>query len=155
MATSVLATVVLCFFVAGFLSNYALADDPQVPCYFVFGDSLADPGNNNNLKTIAKANYEPYGVDFPGGANPTGRFTNGRTYVDFIGMIFISILTCCVNCSNVCMLMFYEFLCVHHCSSVAEFHFIRSVDWQCGCWKLYWCQLCLWCSWNPRRNWQN
>ncbi|KAB1221483.1 hypothetical protein CJ030_MR2G028836 [Morella rubra] len=31
---------------------------------------------------MAKANYEPYGIDFPGG--PTGRFTNGRTTVDII-----------------------------------------------------------------------
>lgn len=56
---------------------------PQVPCYFIFGDSLADNGNNNNLETDAKANYPPYGIDFPEGA--TGRFTNGRTYVDMIG----------------------------------------------------------------------
>ncbi|XP_030444843.1 GDSL esterase/lipase At1g29660-like [Syzygium oleosum] len=55
---------------------------PQVPCYFIFGDSLADNGNNNNLETDAKANYPPYGIDFPDGA--TGRFTNGRTYVDMI-----------------------------------------------------------------------
>ncbi|XP_021721589.1 GDSL esterase/lipase At1g29660-like [Chenopodium quinoa] len=32
---------------------------------------------------MAKANYSPYGVDFPGGV-PTGRFTNGRTIADFI-----------------------------------------------------------------------
>ncbi|CAM8921358.1 hypothetical protein QQ045_032258 [Rhodiola kirilowii] len=56
--------------------------EPQVPCYFIFGDSLADPGNNNFLNTQARANYPPYGVDFFKGA--TGRFTNGRTIVDFI-----------------------------------------------------------------------
>uniref|UniRef100_A0A7N0REB1 Uncharacterized protein n=1 Tax=Kalanchoe fedtschenkoi TaxID=63787 RepID=A0A7N0REB1_KALFE len=72
-----------CFCLASFVSCVALAD-PQVPCYFIYGDSLADPGNNNDLNTVAKANYAPYGVDFPGGPNPTGRFTNGRTYVDFI-----------------------------------------------------------------------
>ncbi|XP_030456301.2 GDSL esterase/lipase At5g45670-like [Syzygium oleosum] len=55
---------------------------PQVPCYFIFGDSLADNGNNNDLETQAKANYPPYGIDFPEGA--TGRFTNGRTTVDII-----------------------------------------------------------------------
>ncbi|KAE8056667.1 hypothetical protein FH972_013415 [Carpinus fangiana] len=54
----------------------------QVPCLFVFGDSLSDDGNNNNLVTLAKSNYPPYGIDFPKG--PTGRFTNGRTMVDFI-----------------------------------------------------------------------
>ncbi|XP_047338847.1 GDSL esterase/lipase At1g29670-like [Impatiens glandulifera] len=55
---------------------------PQVPCYFIFGDSLVDNGNNNHLQTSAKANFAPYGIDFPRG--PTGRFSNGRTYVDFL-----------------------------------------------------------------------
>ncbi|GAB4827117.1 hypothetical protein Ancab_034004 [Ancistrocladus abbreviatus] len=57
--------------------------EPQVPCFFIFGDSLSDSGNNNGLMTLAKANFLPYGIDFPGG--PTGRFTNGRTTVDLIG----------------------------------------------------------------------
>nr|GLL45918.1 GDSL esterase/lipase At1g29670-like [Ipomoea trifida] len=56
--------------------------EPQVPCYFIFGDSLVDNGNNNNLSTKAKANYPPYGIDFPDG--PTGRFTNGRNIADFL-----------------------------------------------------------------------
>ncbi|XP_055961914.1 uncharacterized protein LOC126682071 [Mercurialis annua] len=56
---------------------------PQVPCYFIFGDSLVDGGNNNNLNTTSKVNYSPYGIDFPNG--PTGRFTNGRTVADIIG----------------------------------------------------------------------
>ncbi|XP_015876379.1 GDSL esterase/lipase At1g29670-like [Ziziphus jujuba] len=55
---------------------------PQVPCFFIFGDSLADSGNNNLLITLAKVNYQPYGIDFPHG--PTGRFCNGRTTVDII-----------------------------------------------------------------------
>ncbi|PON54644.1 Lipase [Parasponia andersonii] len=60
--------------------------DPQVPCFFIFGDSLADNGNNNPLPTLAKANYRPYGIDFPGGT-PTGRFSNGRTSVDILGQL--------------------------------------------------------------------
>ncbi|XP_059666730.1 GDSL esterase/lipase At1g29670-like [Cornus florida] len=56
--------------------------EPQVPCYFVFGDSLCDNGNNNGLKTIAKANYPPYGIDFHDGV--TGRFSNGRNLPDII-----------------------------------------------------------------------
>ncbi|KAL2931077.1 hypothetical protein RDABS01_036487 [Bienertia sinuspersici] len=56
--------------------------DPQVPCYFVFGDSLVDNGNNNNIASLARANYLPYGIDFPNG--PTGRFSNGKTTVDVI-----------------------------------------------------------------------
>ncbi|EOA32319.1 hypothetical protein CARUB_v10015581mg [Capsella rubella] len=53
-----------------------------VPCYFVFGDSVFDNGNNNDLNTIAKVNYSPYGIDFARG--PTGRFSNGRNIPDFI-----------------------------------------------------------------------
>ncbi|GMN45396.1 hypothetical protein TIFTF001_014582 [Ficus carica] len=54
----------------------------MVPAMFVFGDSLIDNGNNNNLASFAKANYFPYGIDFNGG--PTGRFSNGYTIVDEI-----------------------------------------------------------------------
>ena len=57
----------------------------QVPCFYIFGDSLVDNGNNNGILTLARANYRPYGIDFPGGA--TGRFTNGRTYVDALGTL--------------------------------------------------------------------
>ncbi|EYU28214.1 hypothetical protein ABFS82_14G321100 [Erythranthe guttata] len=53
-----------------------------VPAMFIFGDSLIDNGNNNNLASLAKANYFPYGIDFNGG--PTGRFSNGYTMVDTI-----------------------------------------------------------------------
>ncbi|MBA0773827.1 hypothetical protein Gotri_009080 [Gossypium trilobum] len=67
-----------------FVSNtyHCVNAEPQVPCYFIFGDSLSDNGNNNNLATEAKVNYWPYGIDFPKG--PTGRFTNGRTMQDII-----------------------------------------------------------------------
>uniref|UniRef100_R7W499 GDSL esterase/lipase n=1 Tax=Aegilops tauschii TaxID=37682 RepID=R7W499_AEGTA len=57
----------------------------QVPCYFVFGDSLVDNGNNNGIVSLARANYPPYGVDFAGG--PTGRFSNGLTTVDVISKL--------------------------------------------------------------------
>ncbi|KAL5723345.1 hypothetical protein ACHQM5_006756 [Ranunculus cassubicifolius] len=53
------------------------------PALYIFGDSLSDSGNNNFLQTNAKVNYTPYGVDFPSG-NSTGRFTNGKTFVDYI-----------------------------------------------------------------------
>ena len=65
-----------------YLGNGAVAE-PQIPCYYVFGDSLLENGNNNNIITLAKANYLPYGIDFPGG--PTGRFSNGKTTVDVLG----------------------------------------------------------------------
>ncbi|XP_065880322.1 GDSL esterase/lipase At1g33811 [Euphorbia lathyris] len=57
----------------------------QVPCFFIFGDSLVDNGNNNGILTLARANYRPYGIDFPQGS--TGRFTNGRTYVDALAQL--------------------------------------------------------------------
>ncbi|KAK1382109.1 GDSL-like Lipase/Acylhydrolase superfamily protein [Heracleum sosnowskyi] len=63
-----------------------ISAEPQVPCYFVFGDSLVDNGNNNNLVTQAKVNYPPYGIDFPG-QNATGRFTNGENSADIIGRL--------------------------------------------------------------------
>ncbi|XP_073109036.1 GDSL esterase/lipase At5g45670-like [Elaeis guineensis] len=66
--------------------------DPQVPCYFIFGDSLVDNGNNNYIASLARANYMPYGIDFPGG--PSGRFSNGMTTVDVIELILVAILFC-------------------------------------------------------------
>ncbi|CAM8937086.1 unnamed protein product [Rhodiola kirilowii] len=61
----------------------AAARRPElVPAMFIFGDSLIDNGNNNQLASLAKANYYPYGIDFQGG--PTGRFSNGYTMVDTI-----------------------------------------------------------------------
>ncbi|XP_050215438.1 GDSL esterase/lipase At1g71250 [Mercurialis annua] len=55
----------------------------KVPAMFVFGDSLVDNGNNNYLSSIAKADYYPYGIDYAMG--PTGRFSNGKTFVDLLG----------------------------------------------------------------------
>lgn len=59
----------------------------KVPALFVFGDSLVEVGNNNFLNTIARANYYPYGIDYATtyGRGYTGRFSNGRTLIDFIG----------------------------------------------------------------------
>jgi hypothetical protein len=55
------------------------------PALFVFGDSLADAGNNNFIpKCAARADFPPYGMSFF--RHPTGRFTNGRTAIDFIGI---------------------------------------------------------------------
>ncbi|KAG5546537.1 hypothetical protein RHGRI_018651 [Rhododendron griersonianum] len=56
----------------------------QVPAMYVFGDSLVDVGNNNHLKiSIAKANFPHNGVDYAGD-KPTGRFSNGKNFADFI-----------------------------------------------------------------------
>nr|XP_016503652.1 PREDICTED: GDSL esterase/lipase EXL3-like [Nicotiana tabacum] len=50
---------------------------------FAFGDSIVDQGNNNNITTLIKCNFQPYGKDFVGGM-PTGRFSNGKTPPDLI-----------------------------------------------------------------------
>lgn len=65
----------------------AMAQPPRlVPASFVFGDSLADPGNNNYITTLSKANSPPNGIDFLGG-KATGRYCNGRTTVDIVGRL--------------------------------------------------------------------
>lgn len=56
-----------------------------MPAIFVFGDSLADVGNNNYLNTsTAKADFPHNGIDFPG-STPTGRFSNGYNIIDSLG----------------------------------------------------------------------
>ncbi|MED6124163.1 hypothetical protein PIB30_056529 [Stylosanthes scabra] len=61
-------------------------DDDTSKAFFIFGDSTVDAGNNNYLDTVPenKANYKPYGQNgyFQ---EPTGRFSEGRVIVDFIG----------------------------------------------------------------------
>ncbi|KAK3011213.1 hypothetical protein RJ639_012365 [Escallonia herrerae] len=54
----------------------------STPANFVFGDSLAEVGNNNYIVSLSKADYIPNGIDF---GKPTGRYTNDRTIVDIIG----------------------------------------------------------------------
>ncbi|OAE22491.1 hypothetical protein AXG93_4697s1280 [Marchantia polymorpha subsp. ruderalis] len=56
------------------------------PGMFIFGDSLVDNGNNNFLATLARADFPPNGIDF-GPGWPTGRFCNGRTIADYIGLM--------------------------------------------------------------------
>ncbi|GAU35554.1 hypothetical protein TSUD_384020 [Trifolium subterraneum] len=49
------------------MQNCVHGELTHVPCLFIFGDSLSDSGNNNNLPTTVKPNYKPYGIDFPKG----------------------------------------------------------------------------------------
>ncbi|PIA50948.1 hypothetical protein AQUCO_01100044v1 [Aquilegia coerulea] len=56
-----------------------------VPANFVFGDSLAEVGNNHYILTLSRSDFVPNGIDF---GRPTGRFTNGRTIIDIIGQEF-------------------------------------------------------------------
>ncbi|CAM8919060.1 unnamed protein product [Rhodiola kirilowii] len=64
-------------------SAIKIPEDKKFPALLVFGDSIVDPGNNNNMITTAKADYPPYGKDFKGGM-PSGRFSNGKIPGDFI-----------------------------------------------------------------------
>lgn len=58
---------------------------PLVTALIVFGDSIVDPGNNNNLPdTRMKANHAPYGKDFTNHV-ATGRFSNALLPSDIIG----------------------------------------------------------------------
>ncbi|CAM6103754.1 unnamed protein product [Calypogeia fissa] len=54
-----------------------------VPAVIVMGDSTVDVGVNNNIPTVFKANWPPYGRDFPG-QQATGRFCDGMLIPDFI-----------------------------------------------------------------------
>lgn len=65
-----------------------LPNNVTIPGVFMFGDSIVDTGNNNNLTTLVKSNFPPYGRDFMGGL-PTGRFGNGKVPSDLIGNSFI------------------------------------------------------------------
>lgn len=77
MRVCILGFVLLLFLNVGTVAE-------TVPASFIFGDSLADVGNNNYLQyALAKANFPWYGVDYKGGV-ATGRFTNGRTIGDII-----------------------------------------------------------------------
>ncbi|KAI8550896.1 hypothetical protein RHMOL_Rhmol06G0143100 [Rhododendron molle] len=59
-------------------------ENHKIKGMFVFGSSLVDNGNNNFLQvSMAKADYSPYGIDFPLG--PSGRFTNGKNVIDLLG----------------------------------------------------------------------
>ncbi|RDX57939.1 GDSL esterase/lipase EXL3, partial [Mucuna pruriens] len=55
----------------------------SIPALIAFGDSIVDPGNNNNIKSLVKCNFPPYGKDFEGGI-PTGRFCNGKIPSDLL-----------------------------------------------------------------------
>ena len=64
--------------------------ESTVPTLFVFGDSLLDTGNNNNLSTLVKSSSPPYaGYPVEGSG---GRFSNDPVLIDFVGEFLSSIL---------------------------------------------------------------
>jgi hypothetical protein len=91
-STNSSTSLMLCFIFLLVLSyrTNALKLPPNVtiPALIAFGDSIMDTGNNNNIKTIVKCNFPPYGQDFKGGI-PTGRFCNGKNPSDLIGIYII------------------------------------------------------------------
>jgi len=69
------------------LAGSVIGEEGGLGASFIFGDSLVDAGNNNYLPTLSKANIRPNGIDFEASAGePTGRFTNGRTIGDIVGV---------------------------------------------------------------------
>lgn len=66
------------------LKGEAVLFGGNFPALYVIGDSLVDPGNNNHLLTLVRANFKPYGSNFEGG-KATGRFSDGKTIADYIG----------------------------------------------------------------------
>ncbi|XP_022138897.1 GDSL esterase/lipase At2g30310-like [Momordica charantia] len=64
-------------------SALAPTTSPSFPAILIFGDSTVDTGNNNFIPTVFKANYFPYGKDFPDHV-ATGRFSNGKLIPDMV-----------------------------------------------------------------------
>jgi hypothetical protein len=62
----------------------ASTKEHDIPAVFAFGDSTLDPGNNNRLLTMVRADHAPYGRAFPAGVAPSGRFSDGKLITDYI-----------------------------------------------------------------------
>jgi hypothetical protein len=64
---------------------------PAVTAVIAFGDSIVDPGNNNGLHTVIKANHPPYGKDLFN-HEATGRYSNGLIPTDLIGTMLCYVM---------------------------------------------------------------
>lgn len=83
-----------------FLNVVPHSADEASPAIFILGDSTADVGTNNFLpNTIFRADFSPYGIDFPK-SRPTGRFSNGFNSADFVGWYinFFKNVACLITC---------------------------------------------------------
>lgn len=92
MALNHPAFVALLLFMIINLNSICFCQDEDIKdgASYIFGDSLVDAGNNNYLPTLSRANIQPNGIDFgASGGNPTGRYTNGRTIGDIVGMFIL------------------------------------------------------------------
>ena len=98
MMSSVVVGLVTCFVTMTTMSSALAASSKvrpagKVPAMYVFGDSTVDVGNNNYLPgDFPRADKPYYGVDFPGGARPTGRWSNGYNIADFVGIFVLCML---------------------------------------------------------------
>ncbi|XP_059302389.1 GDSL esterase/lipase At2g40250-like [Lycium ferocissimum] len=81
--TTLLLSLIVFFNILFFLPPLTNTSSSNITAIFAFGDSIFDPGNNNVLSTIVRANHLPYGKDFPGHV-PTGRFCNGQLTTDIL-----------------------------------------------------------------------
>lgn len=86
MAKPSISLLLVCSFLFCFFFLRVSKAHQLAPALYVFGDSNIDAGNNNLFDTHAKANYPPYGIDFPSGII-TGRPTNGYNIADFFGKL--------------------------------------------------------------------
>lgn len=80
-----ISSKLMSFFSLAVLFFSVVQGGPLVPALIIFGDSVVDVGNNNNLITPIKANFPPYGRDFVN-HKPSGRFSNGKLATDFTGI---------------------------------------------------------------------
>ncbi|KAG7587192.1 GDSL lipase/esterase [Arabidopsis thaliana x Arabidopsis arenosa] len=82
--TGLIEVTVLCNnFAADTIAAVKLPPNLIVPALIAFGDSIVDTGMNNNVKTVVKCDFHPYGIDFQGGV-ATGRFCDGRVPADLL-----------------------------------------------------------------------
>ncbi|KAL6637352.1 hypothetical protein ACP70R_024924 [Stipagrostis hirtigluma subsp. patula] len=85
MASSCKSTTIACGLVlllwVAFMAD--MVQGGAVPALYVLGDSQADVGNNNYRPSLLKANFPHNGVDYQG-HRATGRFSNGKNFVDFL-----------------------------------------------------------------------
>ncbi|KAJ0781611.1 putative SGNH hydrolase superfamily [Helianthus annuus] len=85
MEMVILFCLYACFCISSSKGTMNLPKNVRVQAVLAFGDSTMDPGNNNYIKALFKANFPPYGKDFMGG-KPTGRFSNGKIVTDVFGI---------------------------------------------------------------------
>lgn len=85
MGAAAAAVAVTWLLLSAARAPWRCAGQALVPGVIIFGDSVVDAGNNNRLPTLVRADFPPYGRDFPDTHAPTGRFCNGKLATDYTG----------------------------------------------------------------------